>query len=108
MECPGLAEPVAEAAEQVQGLVLAGRGGRVVARLPLQHAEFAQDVGLVKLGPEHPEQFQRPLVAGRRGRVVAGHSPDEGQVGEGDGLGQRSLASRARARRCWWVAAAAG
>ena len=44
-----LAEPVADAAEQFQGLALAGHGGGVVPGLPLHAAEFAQHVGLVEL-----------------------------------------------------------
>ena len=51
VEGPGLAEPVAEVAEQVQGLALVSGGGRVVPGQPSDPAKHRECVGLVERDP---------------------------------------------------------
>src|SRR5215472_16894411 len=68
----GLAEQVAEAAEQFEGLLVAGGGGRVVPGLLLHQAEVVEGLGLAEPVTEVAEQRQGLLLAGRGGRVVPG------------------------------------
>src|SRR5262252_4984167 len=68
----GLAERVAEVAEQGQGLPVAGGGGRVVPGLLLHQPEVVQRVGLAEPVAQVAEQRQGPVLAGGGGSVVSG------------------------------------
>src|SRR5262249_41967521 len=68
----GLAEQVAEVAEQLKGLLVAGGGGRVVAGLLLDEANVVEGVGLADQLAEIAEQRQGLPLAGGGGRVVPG------------------------------------
>src|SRR5215472_4657893 len=81
-----LAEPVPEVAEQRQGLLLAGRGGRVVRGLFLGDAQGVEGVGLAVQVAEVAEQRQGLLLAGGSGRVVPGQLLHQAQVAKGVGL----------------------
>jgi hypothetical protein len=62
----GLAEPVAGVAAQREGLLVAGRGGRVVAGL-LHQAELIERVGLVGVEAEVAAQREGLPAAGAAG-----------------------------------------
>jgi hypothetical protein len=68
----GLAKPVAQVAEQLQGLLVA-RGGGVVAGQLLQHAEVVEDPGLVVRVARAAEALQGPAVVGanRRDPIIS-------------------------------------
>jgi hypothetical protein len=82
----GLAEPYAEFAEQVQGLLVAGCGGRVVPRYPLQDAELVEDVGLVFPVAKVAEKRQRLPLAGGGGPVVPRQPLHRAELVESVGL----------------------
>src|SRR5262249_1015255 len=62
----GVAKPVAEGAEQFEGPLVAGGGGRVVPGVLLDEAEVVEGVGLAEQLAVVAEQRQRPLLAGGR------------------------------------------
>ena len=89
-EGPGLAELIAEAAEQLQALMLTGqRRRRSPPSATAANPELAQRVGLVKPEPMAPEHGQGLLVAADGGGIVARQLLHLAQVGEGHGLGER-------------------
>ena len=63
---------VAEVAEQRQGPLVAGGGGRVVPGQLLHQAQVGEGVGLGQPVARVAGQRQRLLVAGGGGRVVPG------------------------------------
>ena len=72
----GLAEAVTEVAEQGQGLLVAGGGGRVVTGQLLHDPKIVEGPGLTEPVPEIAEQGQGLLVTGGGGRVVTGQLLD--------------------------------
>ena len=67
----GLAIPVADVAEQAEGLLVAGSGGCVVAGQLLNEAQLIAGRCLLGQCAEGEELLQRALVVGCCGRVVA-------------------------------------
>ena len=66
VQCPGLAEPVAELAEQVQGLLLVGQRGRIVAQSAAARRRRSHSASASSNAePSGPRQRQRPLIADR-------------------------------------------
>ena len=82
----GLFVPLAEVAVQPQGLLVAGRGGRVVAGQLLYEAELIECARLARALTEVAPLLQCLLVAGGGGRVVAGQPLQHPELAAGPGL----------------------
>ena len=88
VQCFGLAERLPEIAEQFQGLLMAGSGGRIVPGQLLHHAEVVESPGLVGPIAQVAEDLQGLTDLGAGGRVVAGPREQFAEESECFGLAE--------------------
>jgi hypothetical protein len=84
----GLAEPVAEVAEQFEGPLVPGGGGLVVPGQLLHHAQVVADPGLVGPVAQVAEDLQGLSASGLGGCIVAGAPLQYAEVAQGFGFAE--------------------